>query len=186
MRIIAGAFRSRLLLGPESDQTTRPITDRVKQSLFDIVTPLLEGTVVYDCFAGTGSMGLESLSRGATRAVFFEGDRSALVRLKKNIAALGVEGRSRVVAGDLFKYFAGAEGVGDVGLIFLDPPYRLLREQTERLRDLGERLAGHLSAEGLVVFRHDAVDKLELPGLERVETRVYGGMELEFLKRGGA
>jgi 16S rRNA (guanine966-N2)-methyltransferase len=183
MRIIAGEFRSRVLLAPESDQTTRPITDRVKQSLFDIVTPLLEGAVVYDCFAGTGSMGLESLSRGAGRAVFFEGDRSALVRLKKNIASLGVESRSQVVAGDLFKYFAGAPAVGDVGLIFLDPPYRFLREQPGRLRDLAEKLAGHLSAEGLVVFRHDAADKLDLPALARVETRTYGGMELEFLRR---
>jgi 16S rRNA (guanine966-N2)-methyltransferase len=58
MRIIAGQFRSRLLLPPENDQTTRPITDRVKQSLFDIHTPLLEEAIVYDCFAGTGSMGL--------------------------------------------------------------------------------------------------------------------------------
>ena len=186
MRIIAGEFRSRVLLAPESDQTTRPITDRVKQSLFDIVTPLLEGAVVYDCFAGTGSMGLESLSRGATRAVFFEGDRSALVRLKKNIATLGVEDRSQVVAGDLFKYFAARPGEGDVGLIFLDPPYRFLREQPERLRELAEKLSGHLSAEGLVVFRHDAADKLDLPALERADTRTYGGMELEFLKnRGG-
>jgi len=183
MRIIAGEFRSRVLLAPESDQTTRPITDRVKQSLFDIVTPLLEEATVYDCFAGTGSMGLECLSRGARRAVFFEGDRSALVRLKKNIASLGLEGRSQVVAGDLFKYFATAPASGDVGLIFLDPPYRFLREQPERLRELGERLAGHLSAEGWVVFRHDAADKLELPGLQRDDARTYGGMELEFLKR---
>jgi 16S rRNA (guanine966-N2)-methyltransferase len=183
MRIIAGEFRSRVLLAPESDQTTRPITDRVKQSLFDIVTPLLEDAVVYDCFAGTGSMGLESLSRGATRAVFFEGDRSALMRLKKNIATLGVEGRSQVVAGDLFKYFAAAPTQADVSLIFLDPPYRFLREQPERLRDLAEKLAGHLSADGLLVFRHDAADKLDLPALERADTRTYGGMELEFLKK---
>jgi 16S rRNA (guanine(966)-N(2))-methyltransferase RsmD len=71
MRIIAGQFRSRVLLGPEDEQTTRPITDRVKQSLFDMVGPMAEGRHVYDCFAGTGSMGLESLSRGASRATFF-------------------------------------------------------------------------------------------------------------------
>src|SRR3982751_2644991 len=99
MRIIAGCFRSRVLLSPESDKTTRPITDRVKQSLFDIVTPLIEGAVVYDCFAGTGSMGLECLSRGAKRALFFEADRSALQRLKKNISTLGVETDSQIIAG---------------------------------------------------------------------------------------
>src|SRR5512132_4340090 len=102
MRIIAGQFRGRRLLPPEANDTTRPITDRVKQSLFDIVTPLLDGARVYDCFAGTGSMGLECLSRGAARATFFEADRSALVGLKKNIETLKVGDRARVVAGDLF------------------------------------------------------------------------------------
>src|SRR3954469_11129678 len=108
MRIIAGQFRSRVILPPEDAQTTRPITDRVKQSLFDILTPLLEGTIVYDVFAGTGSMGLESLSRGAAHATFFEADRSALQRLKKNIASLGVEKSATVIPGDLFKHFRHA------------------------------------------------------------------------------
>ncbi|HEX2971347.1 MAG TPA: RsmD family RNA methyltransferase, partial [Tepidisphaeraceae bacterium] len=89
MRIIAGEFRGRKLLSPEGD-TTRPITDRVKQSLFDILTPLLPEAVVYDCFSGTGSMGLEALSRGAAQATFFEADRSALARLRQNIDALKV------------------------------------------------------------------------------------------------
>ena len=104
MRIIAGEFRGRRLLPPEGD-TTRPITDRVKQSLFDILTPLMDGATVYDCFAGTGSMGLECLSRGATAATFFEADRSALKRLEKNIATLQVGERSKVVSGDLFRGF---------------------------------------------------------------------------------
>ena len=185
MRIIAGEFRSRVILGPEDDQTTRPITDRVKQSLFDIVTPLLDGAVVYDVFAGTGSMGLESLSRGARRAVFFEADRSALVRLKKNVGSLGVGERSQVVAGDLFKYFASApvpDSAELAALIFLDPPYRFLHEQPERLRSLAERLAAHLSAEGLIVFRHDAGDALALPALEVADARTYGGMSIEFLR----
>ena len=64
MRIIAGEFKGRQLLAPTGD-ATRPITDRAKQSLFDILAPHIDGAVVYDCFAGTGSMGLECLSRGA-------------------------------------------------------------------------------------------------------------------------
>jgi len=70
MRIIAGEHRGRKLLPPEGD-VTRPITDRVKQSLFDILAPRIEGARVYDCFAGTGSMGLECLSRGSSHATFF-------------------------------------------------------------------------------------------------------------------
>jgi 16S rRNA (guanine(966)-N(2))-methyltransferase RsmD len=184
MRIIAGQFRSRLILPPEDDRTTRPITDRAKQSLFDVVTPLLEDAIVYDCFAGTGSMGLESLSRGAKRAVFFEADRSALARLKKNIASLGVESSSTVVSGDLFKYFQTAEKPAEgARLIFLDPPYRFLREQPERLVTLAERLAQHLCAEGFVVFRHDAADQLALPPLVQGDVRTYGGMQIDLLRR---
>src|SRR6266850_7741478 len=100
MRIIAGEFRGRKILPPEGE-VTRPITDRVKQSLFDILSPRIEGTRVYDLFAGTGSMGLECLSRGAAHATFFEADRSALDRLRKNIATLKLQGQSRIFGGDL-------------------------------------------------------------------------------------
>ena len=92
MRIIAGEFCGRKLLSPEGD-TTRPITDRVKQSLFDIVSPYIEGAAVYDCFAGTGSMGLECLSRGAAHVTFFELDKSAGERLRRNIGRGRLRGR---------------------------------------------------------------------------------------------
>ena len=186
MRIIAGKFRSRVLLGPEGRETTRPITDRVKQSLFDIVTPLLDGAVVYDCFAGTGSMGLESLSRGACRADFFESDRSALARLRKNIAALGVEGESTIVGTDVFKHFAGAPLPADdvrSAVIFLDPPYRFLRERPAELQELAGRLGERLTTEGVLVLRHDSNDRLDLPTLTLADERRYGGMLLKFYRR---
>src|SRR6185436_15416362 len=128
MRIIAGEFRGRKLLPPEGD-VTRPITDRVKQSLFDILAPAIEGAWVYDCFAGTGSMGLESLSRGAAHATFFEADRSAVTRLRKNIVAVGVTDRSTVVAADLFRWSASTKPQQKADIVFLDPPYRFLRER---------------------------------------------------------
>ena len=90
MRIIAGQFRGRKLLPPATD-ATRPVTDRVKQSVFDILTPILEDAIVYDCFAGTGSMGLECLSRGSKHVTFFEAERTAAARLKSNIDTLKVE-----------------------------------------------------------------------------------------------
>jgi 16S rRNA (guanine966-N2)-methyltransferase len=184
MRIIAGQFRSRVILPPEDDRTTRPITDRVKQSLFDILTPLLDGAIVYDVFAGTGSMGLESLSRGAAHATFFEADRSALQRLKKNIASLGVDDSTTIIRGDLFKHFRNApQPPRPVTVAFLDPPYRFVTEQPEQLQDLAARVATHLSPDGLLVFRHDARDTLDLAASYDVaEARVYGNMTLELLK----
>jgi 16S rRNA (guanine966-N2)-methyltransferase len=185
MRIIAGEFRGRKLLPPEG-MVTRPVTDRVKQSLFDILAPLLAEARVYDCFAGTGSMGLECLSRGAAEAVFFEADRSAVARLRKNIAALGVEARSQIVPLDLFRWFAAAPPPArPADVIFLDPPYRFVRERSDDLRRLAERLESHLAPAGTVVFRHDAGDALELSALEGYDQRVYGGMALEFLRLRG-
>jgi len=181
VRIIAGEFRGRKLLPPEGD-VTRPITDRVKQSLFDILAPRIEGARVYDLFAGTGSMGLECLSRGAAHSTFFEADRSALERLKKNITTLSLEARSQIIPGDLFKWFASAAPTAPAELIFLDPPYRFLKEHPEKLRKLVQSIAkNHLTPTGLVIFRHDAKDELELPPLKPTDRREYGGMVLEFL-----
>src|SRR5882724_11027113 len=104
VRVIAGEFRGRQLLGPHGD-VTRPITDRAKQSLFDVLTPILPDANVYDLFSGTGSLGLESLSRGAKFASFFEIDRQAIARLSQNVAALQVSNRSRIVPGDIFRWF---------------------------------------------------------------------------------
>ena len=184
VRIIAGEFRSRKLLAPESD-ATRPITDRVKQSLFDVISDLIEGARVYDCFAGTGSMGLECLSRGASHVTFFESHRSAAVLLKKNIAALGVGDRSTVIEQDLLKWFASAPPpAAKAELIFLDPPYRFLSERPAELRDLGSRIVEHhLADDGIVIFRHDASDRLDLPPLGLLDQREYGGMAIELLKR---
>jgi 16S rRNA (guanine(966)-N(2))-methyltransferase RsmD len=181
MRIIAGEFRSRRLLAPKSD-ATRPITDRVKQSLFDILAPYIEGARVYDCFAGTGSMGLECLSRGAAQATFFESERSGVTLLRKNIAALGVQKRSAVVDLDLFKWFDNETGDKDVALIFLDPPYRFLVERPAELQRLAARLSNHLAPGGIMIFRHDIKDRLELGPLAPFDHREYGGMAIELLR----
>ena len=184
MRIIAGEFRSRRILPPASDMT-RPITDRVKQSLFDILTPWMDDARVYDCFAGTGSMGLEALSRGAAHATFFEADRSAAALLRKNIATLGVQSRSRAIDRDLFKWFESTPAPPPPGekadIIFLDPPYRFLTERAEELRKLAGRLATHLAPQGVVIFRHDAKDELQLAPFRETDRRDYGGMTIKLL-----
>lgn len=185
MRIIAGEFRGRVLVEPKFD-TTRPITDRAKQSIFDVLSPRIEGAIVYDCFCGTGSMGLECLSRGARGAVFFDADRTALAGLRKNIAMLKVEDRSKVLAGDIFRNIRAWEPDERCELLFLDPPYRYLEEKPDALRLLCDRLlASHLSADGTVVFRHDTKDTLSFDGLEQYDVRTYGSMTIELLRPRG-
>jgi 16S rRNA (guanine966-N2)-methyltransferase len=186
VRIIAGEFRGRKLLPPESD-TTRPITDRAKQSLFDILMPMIPDAVIYDCFAGTGSMGLESLSRGAATAVFFEQDRSALKRLSENISALKVADRAVVLAGDIFRSVGPAgsipPAVSPAQVVFLDPPYRFLNENPDQLRQFARELgAHHLAPNAVIVFRHDEKDRLELEGFDAYDSRSYGSMRIELLR----
>lgn len=181
MRIIAGEHRGRKLIEPKFD-TTRPITDRAKQSLFDVLSPLIEDAVVYDCFCGTGSMGLECLSRGAKHAVFFDADRHALSGLKQNIAALRVETASRVMAGDIFKLAPGFDPPAPVGLLFFDPPYKYLREKPAELQKLTTALLPKLSADALVIFRHDTADEMPLEGFHEQDRRVYGSMTIELLR----
>lgn len=188
MRIIAGEFRGRKLLPPVGE-VTRPITDRAKQSLFDVITPIVEQARVYDCFAGTGSMGLECLSRGAAFVTFFEADRPALTRLTQNIMAVRAGERSRTIPGDLFKWFErtntrpGTAGEIGADLVFLDPPYRFLTDRPDELLQFALHLThAHLSPGATVVFRHDTKDKLDLPNLEPYDAREYGEMAIELLR----
>ncbi len=131
-------------------------------------------------------MGLESLSRGARKAVFFEADRSAIGRLKQNIATLKVETRAQVIPGDLFKWFATARPMEDQRptVIFLDPPYRFVVEKSEQIRELvREMLEHHLAPGGYIVLRHDASDSLAFSGVKEIDKREYGSMVLRFLAR---
>jgi len=182
MRIIAGELRGRRLLPPQGP-ATRPITDRVKQSLFDILAPSLPGAVIYDCFAGTGSMGLESLSRGAERAVFFEFDPGAAALLRRNIETLGLTSRSRIITADIFAWADSAPPpTRPVDIVFFDPPYAFLTERADDLRRLINTLTDqHLSEQAIVMFRHAAADALDLPPLVRYDQRDYGSMTIDLL-----
>ena len=189
MRIIAGEFRGRRLLPPKGP-ATRPITDRVKTSLFSILGGSVAGAAVLDLFCGTGSLGLEALSRGAATCCFADREASALSRLRRNIRAMGLDDRCRVWRGDVMRrlpaWLAALEAPTD--LAFVDPPYRLT--ETWRWSEAAERLfaplAAGLAAGGQVVFRCrgdlDVPDPLD--ALRVRDRREYGRMALVFLERG--
>ena len=120
MRIITGSARGRRLLSPEGFDV-RPTTDKVKESLFNILQFELEGREVLDLFAGSGQLGLEALSRGAKSAVFVDSSPRSLDIVKKNIRLTGMEVQASAVAGDAFSFLAATDRKFD--LVFLDPPY---------------------------------------------------------------
>ena len=187
MRIIAGQFRGRKLLAPDFD-TTRPITDRVKQSLFDMIAGDLPDAVVYDCFSGTGSMGLESLSRGATPRPLLRGrplrPRPAQEEHRHPPGRTPVP-RHRRRSVQVVRPYPRRRQDARPTVIFLDPPYRFITQRGDELRTLVMRMAEqHLAPGGYIILRHDAHDQFALPaGTEEFDRREYGGMVLRFLRR---
>lgn len=122
MRIIAGSAKGRRLHSPKS-LLIRPVSDKVKEAIFNILGDRVEGSNVLDLFAGTGSVGLEALSRGALRCVFVESYPHALSLLKKNIGACGFFDRTFILRGELPGVLNRLKKKGAFGLVFVDPPY---------------------------------------------------------------
>lgn len=196
MRIIAGS-KARMTLLPPADRKTRPITDRVKESLFAILETKITDSFVADLFCGTGSLGLEALSRRAKFAIMVEKDREALRRLRKNIDKLKFSDRTKVVAADVFQRgipstpILSGEPDGNQApiwnLIFIDPPYKFSREN-DMDSPLG-KLLGIISSQAadraMVVVRHEKRSIL-LPtyaDLHVADCREYGGMAVSFLEK---
>jgi 16S rRNA (guanine966-N2)-methyltransferase len=128
MRVIAGEFRSRRLQSIPGD-ATRPTPDRLRETLFDILAPRIAGATFLDCYAGTGAVGIEALSRGARHATFLEKDRAAIETIRGNLASLQLERRATVVKGAVL--LALARSSADI--VFLDPPYSMEREYAAAL-----------------------------------------------------
>ncbi|MCY3846562.1 MAG: 16S rRNA (guanine(966)-N(2))-methyltransferase RsmD [Acidobacteria bacterium] len=122
MRVIAGALKGRRLESPRW-AGLRPTSDRLRETLFDVLGEGVVGAVVLDGFAGTGALGLEALSRGASTVVFVERDRRAAALIAANLDRCGVRGRGAIVTGALPGAFARAAPGDRFDLILLDPPY---------------------------------------------------------------
>ena len=190
MQIVAGKYRHRKL---ESNpgETTRPITARVKVALFDRLQPELPQARVADIFAGTGTIGLEALSRGAASVVFVESDREAVARLRRNIAALKAEGETLCWQTDASKCSfrpKGAQQFLPYDVVFFDPPYfytSRLKAGTMLYRAL-ERLARDdvTSPGALLVFRCAAGTTFDVPTVWRPDRRLeYSSMEVHLFRK---
>ncbi|MDO4552977.1 MAG: 16S rRNA (guanine(966)-N(2))-methyltransferase RsmD [Bacillota bacterium] len=170
MRIITGEFKGRRLY-PPADRRVRPTSDMIKEALFSMVAPWLEGAVAVDLFTGTGNLGLEAISRGAGLVYFADIDRESINLTKKNIAHCGGEARARVLQCDWERALDRISGPVDI--FFLDPPYGSgLLEPC--LRRIGEK--GLLAEDGVVAAEHGADKPLpeEFPGLSLVKKRKHG------------
>lgn len=179
IRIISGEFGGRKIDAPDG-RVTHPMGDRQRTALFNIIKDELDGADVLDAFAGTGSLGLESLSRGARSATFIERDRVAQNILAKNIMTLGVEQRAKLVRTTVARWIDTSETEG-FDVIFVDPPYHDTQFSTVlRLFDLLK--PGAL----MVLSKPGRSEVLTKPGVVVVDNRSYGNANLTFYRRESA
>jgi 16S rRNA (guanine966-N2)-methyltransferase len=187
MRIIAGTKRGMKLLSPKT-QESRPITDRVKQSLFDVLVnyDLLSGARVADLFCGVGSFGLEALSRGAAFVTFVEKNGEVIEILEKNIAKSGFAEQLRIVLASAFRVGAPLGGGERYNLVFVDPPYASTCEVGggSSLAELFDVLRSQVAPGGVVVVRaHRSVTLLDDYGpFHAVDRRQWGTMSVVLLQ----
>ncbi len=186
MRLVAGRLRGRTIASPD-DQSIRPTSDRIRESVFDILAHgaaavPLEGARVIDLFAGTGALGLEAISRGAAYCLFVEVSAEARGLIRENVEALGLTGCTRIFRRDATD-LGPASQMGQFGLAFLDPPYD---------KGLGDKaltsllVGGWLASDAMVVIEErEGVEVVVPAGLSVLDRRVYGDTQVLFLANQG-
>lgn len=176
MRVIGGAFRGRRLIGPKGG-SVRPTSDRVREALFDILGDLIIGARFADLCAGTGSVGLEALSRGARHATFVEKSRGVVSVLKRNIQALGLSpGQVDIWNADVTRLTKPAT---PWSIVFIDPPYVLADSIVNRLAQREVFSSGTL-----VILEHPGKEPARVDGnlLQLLDHRSYGQTSLTFYR----
>lgn len=177
MRVITGSARGKRLAVLEGE-AVRPTTDRVKEALFNIIQFQIEGRRVLDLFAGSGQLGIEALSRGASEAVFVDCAKESIAVITKNVENCGLAGQARIVQTDYASYLARRDGTFD--LVFLDPPYR-----TGLLEKALPLVAVRMNGGGTIVCEHPVDEELpEIAGdFEKQRSYRYGKIYLTVYHR---
>jgi len=183
MRVIAGSLRGRVLAAPEGLET-RPTADRLRETLFNVLTQgardCVAGAGFLDLYAGSGAVGIEAVSRGASQVVFVEEGAAALAVLRRNLEGLGLKAGVRVEKLSVGRYLRKA--VGEFGVVFLDPPYDEAEEYAGTLGWLGGQGAGLVAEGGWVVAEHRRKRPLEqrYGRLKRFRVKEQGDAGLSF------
>ena len=178
VRVISGSARG-LKLNTPGDDRVRPTTDRVKESMFNIVQDWVYDSQVLDLFAGSGALGIEALSRGASQAVFCDNSLDSIKIIKSNIEKARVADRSQIVSGDFKRCLRDMEAKNQsFDMIFVDPPYYegLFEEVLDTIRS-----CKILIKDGIVIVEHDAKRPIgQVEGLEVYKEKKYGITMLTF------
>jgi len=183
MRIISGEARGRTLYAPPGDQT-RPTSDKIRGSLFNILNAHIEEAEVLDLFGGTGALALEALSRGAARAVIADTSRTAVQAIRRNAESVlkdELDARAEILKMDYRSVISGLNGKR-FDLVFLDPPYRMLEAYPDAIDRLDR--AGALNEGAIIVCERRFNAEIQIPeAFEIYDTRSYGETAIDFVRR---
>jgi len=180
VRIIAGQFKGRRLKAP-SWEGLRPSSDKLRETLFNVLASRIEGARVLDGYAGTGAVGLEALSRGAAHVTFVERDPRAAALIAANLAVCGVPQGYTIEDGDVATVLRRMRVDEEFDLVLLDPPYSAASETMMRVLDAA---AGHMAAGAILVLERATRREPDVPAtLQRVRDLVSGDSTLTFLRR---
>jgi 16S rRNA (guanine966-N2)-methyltransferase len=181
MRVIGGTLRSRTLEAP-AGLATRPTSDRLRETLFNVLAPRIEGAHFLDLYAGSGAVGIEALSRGAAHVVFVEKAQHAIKTLRTNLDRLELSSGYRIVPGSVGPFLRKPEAGARFDLIFLDPPYDAAHEYADALGLLGGASAALLTGAAIVIAEHRRKEGLdeEYGTLHRTRLLKQGDAALSF------
>ncbi|MBZ5514731.1 MAG: 16S rRNA (guanine(966)-N(2))-methyltransferase RsmD [Acidobacteriia bacterium] len=185
MRIISGTYRG-LHVATLKGGKLRPTSEQLRETLFDVLGPAVQGSRFLDAYAGSGAVGLEALSRGAREVVFIEHHRPAVELIRKNLASLGIESGFRLLTCAVLTGFGRlADEDSRFDFVFLDPPYDEIREYHHALRQLGRGMI--LEPSSLVVAEHCRHVSLEeqYADLHRARLLRHGDAQLGFYRLAG-
>ena len=178
MRVIAGALKGRRLRAP-TWSGLRPTSDKLRETLFNILAPRVAGAHVVDGFAGTGAVGIEALSRGAAHVTFIEKDRRAAALIQDNLSTCGVESGFAIARGDTGTVLRGLPAETTFEIIVLDPPY-----DAAGIEQLLDAAAERLAPDGVVVLERATRREPDIPAsLTHMRNVKSGDSTLTFLQR---
>ena len=177
MRVIAGTYRSRRLVAPRGF-ATRPSSDRLRETLFNVLSPRIEGAVFADLYAGSGAVGIEALSRGAMMVYFVDNAAPAVAAIRENLAALAIRIGFKIESASVAAAMGRLTGCT---IVYLDPPYAENEEYARTLANIDPQLA----ADGIVIAEHNRKTQLaERYGvLQRYRVLEQGDAALSFYRR---
>lgn len=189
IRIIAGSRKNRRILSLPLSHHVKPISVRMRKSVFDIIRPNITGAIFLDLYAGIGAVGLEALSRGAGKAVFVDSDKRCLDTIRKNLENLDLKENAVIAKGNILKgglFWLKYHSPEGYDIVYMGPPYRdqennPLCYSTETIKAVVE--AGLLSEYGFIIAQHHRKETVSVPeGMVIYRTQKYGDTDIDFIR----